>query len=54
MEEKKEKRWMVRTPVGDYADIWAETAHAAKRRLWHMTLGRIEIADMVVVREDAR
>ena len=51
MDGKAEKQWMVRTPVGDYADIWAETAHEAKRRLWHMTLGRIDMADMVVERK---
>jgi len=51
MEEKREKRWLVRTPSGDYAGIWAETAHAAKRRLWYMTLGRIAISDMIAERE---
>ena len=43
-------KWTVWTPVGVYADIWADSAHAAKRRLWRMTMGRIAIEDMVAER----
>lgn len=46
-----EKRWTVYTPSGDYTGIWAESAYAAKRRVWQMALGRILFSDMVAVRE---
>lgn len=43
-------KWTVSTPGAVYADVWAVSAHAAKRRVWRMTLGRMAIADMVAWR----
>lgn len=43
-------KWTVSTPDAVYADVWAVSAHAAKRRVWRMTLGRVAIADMVAWR----
>ena len=44
-----ERKWMVRTPVGDYV-VWATDGTRAKHLVWRMTRGRIEKSEMVVER----